>query len=69
MYSKRTKVFEEFTKGTNKILVTASAVIGSLTIKNLNLLVIPNNPFAQPTNLEKWHRANIQNIKRSLIVG
>jgi hypothetical protein len=53
MYSKRTKVFEEFTKGTNKILVTASAVYWEgLTIKNLNLLVIPNNPFPQPTILE-----------------
>lgn len=52
-YTDRAKTFAKFTKSSSKVLITSSNVFWEgITIKNLKLLIIPNNPFPQPTILE-----------------
>ncbi len=58
-YLERMKAFKTFDEGDAKILVTSSNVYWEgITIKNLKLLIIPYNPFPQPSIIELSERKN-----------
>jgi hypothetical protein len=56
-YAERMKAFKEFEDNEGNILVTSSNVYWEgITVKNLKLLLIPYNPFPQPTLIELAER-------------
>jgi superfamily II DNA/RNA helicase len=72
-YTKRLRIYKEFTSHPDRILVTSSSVYWEgITIRNLRLLIIPSPPFPQSNLLEIAQRKYVQYAKitkRRLIQG